>query len=86
MSCADRNGFARCKHCGAELRMQTIFNRDMQGFCKAWKYRHEKKCANWTPEQRRKWAKRYEKKDSLDSGILVDLSHEGFASTKEQAK
>lgn len=72
-------GFARCSHCGAEYRLFTIFNRDMQGLCKAWKGRHEHACEKRTPAQRRKWAKPYIGKDTVDSSIVVDMTHRGFA-------
>lgn len=71
-------GMAYCTHCGAEYRLFTIFNRDMQGLCKAWKQRHEHACVARTPEQRRKWARPYIGKDRYDSSIIVDLNHPGF--------
>jgi hypothetical protein len=37
-------GSARCRHCGAEFKLFTIFNRDMQALCKGWKRRHERSC------------------------------------------
>jgi len=72
-------GFVRCYHCGAEYRLFTIFNRDMRGLCKEWKVRHEFACEKRTPVQRRKWAKPYIGKDAVDSSIVVDMSHPGFA-------
>lgn len=72
-------GMSTCEHCGAEYRLFTIFNRDMQGLCKAWKGRHEFACSKRTPEQRLKWAKPYAGKDRYDSSIVVDLSHAGFS-------
>lgn len=71
-------GFASCDHCGAQFRLLTIFNKDMTGFVKVWKRRHEKICAQRTPEQRRKWAQQYAGKDQYESSIVVDLSHPGF--------
>jgi hypothetical protein len=67
-----------CEHCGAEFRLFSIFNRDMQGLCTAWKSRHERTCKNKTPEQRLKWAKPYIDKDRHESSIVVDLNHPGF--------
>lgn len=71
-------GQATCSHCGAEYRLFTIFNRDMQGLCKAWKGRHERTCSKRTPAERKKWANKYEGKDRNESAIVVDLSHDGF--------
>jgi hypothetical protein len=72
-------GFAVCAHCGAEFRLLTIFNRDMQGLAKVWKRRHERGCAKRTPEQRLKWARPFTGKDRFESSITVDLAHPGFA-------
>lgn len=74
----DNVGVSRCRHCGAELRLFTIFNRDMQGLCKAWRSRHEHGCQTRTPAQRRKWARKYTGKDHVDSALTVDLDHPGF--------
>lgn len=71
-------GFARCNYCGAEFRLFTIFNRDMQGLAHAWKIRHERVCQFKTPEQRRKWAKKHEGKDRYESSLTVELDHPGF--------
>ena len=71
-------GFSSCKHCGAEYRLFTIFNRDMQGLCRAWKRRHENRCAKRTPAERRAWAKKYVGLDTTESSITLDLQHEGF--------
>lgn len=71
-------GCSVCAYCGAEYRLFTIFNRDMQGLTKAWKKRHQRACKNRTPEERRKWAKKYAGKGELESPIVVDLAHEGF--------
>lgn len=71
-------GFASCQHCGAEFRLFTIFNRDMQGLCKVWKRRHERACKTRSPGQRRAWAKQYVGKDATDSSLNVDLGHAGF--------
>lgn len=71
-------GHAICKFCGAEFRLFTIFNRDMQGLCKAWKGRHERTCKKRTPAQRRRWARPYAHKDQAESSLTVDLSHPGF--------
>lgn len=75
---ASSTGMARCKHCGAELRLFTIMNRDMQGLCTAWKKRHEKSCSNKSPLQRNRWAQKYIGKDRYESSITVDLAHPGF--------
>ncbi len=75
---ADAKGEACCEYCGAIFRLFTIFNRDMQGLCKAWKRRHEKRCKNRSPAQRRKWAKPYVGKDRFESSIVVDLNDPGF--------
>ncbi|MBA9859507.1 hypothetical protein [Ralstonia insidiosa] len=74
----NNTGYACCKHCGAEFRLYTIFNRDMQGLCKVWKHRHERACAKRTPAQRRQWARPYAGKDQYESSLTVDLSHAGF--------
>ncbi len=75
---ARNTGSSRCRYCGAAYRLFTIFNRDMQGLCKAWKGRHERACKNKTPTQRRAWAKKYAGKDSTESSITVELEHPGF--------
>lgn len=72
------SGYARCRHCGAEYRLVTFFNRDMQGFCKAWRARHERSCLERTPAQRRAWARKYEGRDMHESSLTVDLEHPGF--------
>ncbi|MBB5547462.1 hypothetical protein GGD70_007822 [Paraburkholderia fungorum] len=77
----NNTGFAYCKFCGAEYRLFTIFNRDMQGLCKAWKRRHEHTCAKKTPAQRRLWARKYGGKDTTESSLTVDLAHAGFTDT-----
>lgn len=74
-------GHAVCRYCGADYRLFTIFNRDMQGLCKAWKERHERKCEHRSPAQRRKWAKPYIGKDCADSSLTVDMGHSGFFDT-----
>lgn len=71
-------GMAFCKHCGAQFRLFSIMNKDMQGLCNVWKKRHERGCSAKTPEQRLKWAKKYIGKDITESSITVDLSHFGF--------
>lgn len=75
---ADAIGWAKCRYCGAEYKLFTIFNRSMQGLCNAWRIRHERTCRTRTPEQRRKWAKKYVGNDSAEHSLLVDMSHEGF--------
>lgn len=75
-------GYSFCTHCGAEFRLFTIFNRDMQGLAKAWKRRHEHGCAKRTPAQRLQWAKRYAGKDKHESSIVVDLNNSGFRSAE----
>lgn len=75
---ADALGYARCDHCGAEYRLFTIPNRDMQALCNGWKRRHERGCKTRTPAQRRKWATPYIGKDRLDSSIVVDGTHPGL--------
>lgn len=74
----NNTGYAMCTHCGAEFRLFTIFNRDMDALCKIWKRRHERGCAKRTPKQRRAWAKPYASKDSTESSIVIDLQHPGF--------
>lgn len=71
-------GNASCQFCGAEYRLFTIFNRDIQGLCKVWKRRHERACGKRTPAQRRQWARKYAGKDSTESSLTVDLSNAGF--------
>ncbi|PWD01895.1 hypothetical protein CX658_18185 [Pseudomonas amygdali pv. lachrymans] len=75
---ARNTGSSRCGICGAEYRLFTIFNRDMQGLCKAWKGRHERACVSKTPAQRRAWAKKYAGKNFTESSITVELEHPGF--------
>ena len=82
---ASTTGFAACQHCGAEYRLFTISNRDMQGLCAAWLGRHELGCAHRTPGQRRAWARKYVGLSSLDSSITVDLAHPGFADASKDA-
>lgn len=79
-------GQACCRFCGAQFRLFTIFNRDMQGLCKAWKRRHERACCRRTPVQRRRWALRYAGKDVTESSLVVDLAHPGFAEPVEHPK
>lgn len=74
----NNTGYACCDHCGAEFRLFTIFNRDMQGLAKVWKRRHERACAKRTPAQRLAWARPYVGKDRTDSSIVVHTSHAGF--------
>lgn len=74
----NNTGHAVCKYCGADYRLFTIFNRDMQGLCRAWKGRHERVCGKRTPAQRRRWAKPYANKESCESSLTVDLTHPGF--------
>ena len=74
----NNTGYASCVHCGAEYRLFTIFNRDMQALCKIWKRRHERGCEDRTPRQRRAWAKKYVGKDRYESSIVVDLDHPAF--------
>lgn len=74
----NNTGFASCKFCGAEYRLFTIFNRDMQGLCKAWKRRHERTCERRTPAQRRQWARQYAGKGTAESSLTVNLTHAGF--------
>jgi hypothetical protein len=71
-------GMSYCDHCGAEFRLFSIFNRDMQGLCKVWKRWHERACEKRSPEQRLKWAKPYMGKDRYESSIVVDLNNPGF--------
>lgn len=74
----NNTGSAHCKFCGAEYRLFTISNRDMQGLCKVWKRRHEGSCEKRTPTERRNWANKYVGKDSTESSVTVDLTHKGF--------
>lgn len=71
-------GMAHCDYCGAQYRLFTIFNRDMQGLCKAWRRRHERACSKRTPAQRREWARPYIGKDMNESSLTVNLEHPGF--------
>jgi hypothetical protein len=71
-------GVAYCEHCGAQFRLFTIMNKDMQGLCNAWKKRHERGCALKTPDQRLKWARKYLGKDTVESSIVVYVDHPGF--------
>lgn len=73
-------GVSTCEYCGAEFRLFSIFNRDMQGLTKGWKRRHEFACSKRTPLERLKWAKPYIGKDKFESSIVVDIEHEGFQS------
>lgn len=77
-------GMAYCEHCGAQFRLFSIMNKDMQGLCKVWKRRHEHGCSQKTPAQRVKWAKKYIGKDYTDSSITVDMSHPGFSVNTQQ--
>lgn len=74
----DSLGYASCEYCHAEFRLFTIFKKDMGGLAKAWKRRHERKCKNRTPSQRRQWARPYIGKSSVDSSIVVDIEHSAF--------
>lgn len=82
----DNCGYVCCDHCGAEFRLFTIFNRDMQGLARGWKRRHERGCKNRTPEQRVRWAKPHIDKDRCESSIVVDLTHSGFKTTEKGDK
>lgn len=75
-------GMKTCQYCGAEFRLFSISNRDMGGLCRVWQKRHERGCKDRTPEQRRKWAKKYIGKDRYESSIVVDMEHIGFKDTK----
>ncbi len=75
---AHNTGTAQCSHCGAEYRLVTEHNRDMQRLCRAWLSRHERPCATRTPEQRRAWAQKYVGKDFTESSLTVNLEHPGF--------
>ncbi len=83
---ASSTGFAFCTHCGAQFRLFTIMNRDMEGLCKAWKGRHERACKKRSPAERRKWARPYVDKSSIESSILVDLTHTGFQDQVSKTK
>lgn len=72
------SGCSTCRICGAEYRIVSILNRDMQGFCKAWRRRHETACKVRTPGQRRAWARKYESNVSAENSLTVDLEHAGF--------
>lgn len=76
-------GISCCEHCGAQFRLFSIMNKDMQGLCKVWKKRHERGCSAKTPEQRLKWANKYVGKDTTESSITVDLSHPGFKKSNQ---
>lgn len=77
-------GMSYCNHCGAQFRLFSIMNKDMQGLCKVWKKRHERGCAAKTPAQRVKWAKKFIGKDKVESSITVDMNHPGFAENTRQ--
>jgi len=66
-----------CQYCGTSIHLCTIFNRDMEGFAKTWKRRHEHSCKSRTPKQRRQWAARYTRKP--DTALEIDLEHPGFS-------
>lgn len=74
----NNTGMSYCSHCGAEFRLFTIFNRDMQALCGIWKRRHERRCRTRTPLERRRWAKKYVGLDQSESSLTVDLEHSGF--------
>lgn len=78
---------AVCRHCGAEFHLFTIFNRDMNGLCKVWKRKHERACKDRSPDARRRWARKYVGKTRIESSIVVNMHHPGFAVTdvSEQA-
>ena len=82
----NNTGSASCDYCGAEFRLFSIFNRDMQALCKIWKRRHEQGCSNRSPAERRKWATRYSGKDRTESSIVVDLKHPGFIDADESRR
>ena len=75
------NGHSTCRICGSQLRMHTIFKRNMMGLCRAWRNRHEATCEKRTPAQRRAWAKKYAGRDSTESSLTVDLDHPAFHDT-----
>lgn len=77
---ADSVGVATCRHCGAQIKLFSIFNRSMQGLAIAWRGRHQRGCAKRTPEQRRKWAQRYIDMGE-DSSITINLDHPGMRAT-----
>lgn len=71
------NGFATCCHCGASLRLGTIFNREMGGLARSWRRKHESACAGRTPAERLRWAARFLRLGD-DSSITIDLEHPGM--------
>lgn len=73
----DNSGMATCKHCGSQFRLFSISNRDMSGLCRGWKTKHEFKCKQRTPLQRRTWAKPY-LIEGADRAITINLEHPGF--------
>ena len=77
-------GMSYCEHCGAQFRLFTIMNKDMQGLCNVWKRRHERGCSQKTPAQRLKWAKKYTGKDTTESSITVYTCHPGFKDITSQ--
>ncbi len=77
MGC-NNTGKSICQHCGATFSLFSIFNKDMQALCKIWRTRHERVCKDKSPRERRKWAKKYIGKDSVESSLTVDLAHPGF--------
>lgn len=79
----NNTGSASCQYCGAVFRLFSIFNRgDMMALCRNWRRRHERRCKDRTPEQRRAWARKYLARDPADSSLRVDLAHPGFAMTE----
>lgn len=67
-----------CEYCGAVFRLFSISNRSMGGLAKSCKRKHEFKCKDRTPKQRRQWAKPYLGKDRYESSIVVDLEDSAF--------
>ncbi len=82
----NNTGYACCSYCGAEYRLFTIFNRDMQGLASAWLRRHMRACAVRSPAGRLKWAQPFVGKTALDSALVVDLRHPGFAGVQHEAQ
>jgi hypothetical protein len=74
----DHKGVATCPHCGAQIRLFSIFNRSMQGLANSWKKKHQRACKDRTPAQRHAWARPYLAKGPDECSILVNPDHPGM--------
>lgn len=71
------NAWEACKHCGASLRLHSIFDRNLSGLARYWKIKHERVCVWRTPRERMKWARRFLKR-GYDTSITIDEQHPGM--------